>query len=351
MLEREMEDLLWLAPNLLLGEELSPLRRQVISDLGRADLILRDQDGALVIIEVKRGSAPRGVGGQIRDYLGAEKLMNPDALIRLMVVANSCMPARKAMLANWGIELKEIAESRFRDVAISSGYVFRSEANLPQSNAIEEPEQRAPHSSSLIRKESTHSTLDQAGNRLEGDESQRSVEERPPFSPALLTPDNCSAAKPEQSKLTADRKEGASCVDARDAGLNGPLLVDKFKALVYESLPPAFWFGGLRKDGRINLRGPCGITILGIREVRGNLLLGYLPGAVDERILDPTLDRLRDAGFEIRVLPEWRVRKYEVKASETQLAEHGSLIVEAIIEADRVRPSARANWQSDPSLS
>jgi hypothetical protein len=127
MTEREMEDLLSRFTERLLEEALKPIARQQTYLVGRSDLVFQRANGNRLIVEVKRGSAPRGVGGQLRDYWGAEKARNPGKAIDLMVVANEIPFERKRLLEDWNIEWREIPEKTFRDVANAEGYIFKSE--------------------------------------------------------------------------------------------------------------------------------------------------------------------------------------------------------------------------------
>ena len=58
MTEREMEDLVWSYPDLLLNEPLTQHKRQQSSNVGRSDLIFRDKFGRLLVVELKKGAMP-----------------------------------------------------------------------------------------------------------------------------------------------------------------------------------------------------------------------------------------------------------------------------------------------------
>lgn len=60
MIEKEMEDLIWMYPErFLAGEELTKQGRQVPVETGIADLVFRHALGYLLIVEIKRGALPR----------------------------------------------------------------------------------------------------------------------------------------------------------------------------------------------------------------------------------------------------------------------------------------------------
>jgi hypothetical protein len=142
MTEREMEDLLYHHPDLLLGEPLKPVARQRSSPVGRADLIFEHPNGYRLVVEVKAGVAPRGVGDQLHDYWGAEKAAYPDTPIEMMVVANEIPRERRLYLEKRDIDAKEIPQKKFRDVAARVGYIFTSEQQAevtPQSRAVQAP--------------------------------------------------------------------------------------------------------------------------------------------------------------------------------------------------------------------
>lgn len=134
-----MEDMLYNYPDLLLGEPLKPIARQRSSPVGRADLIFEHPNGYRLVVEVKLGVAPRGVGDQLHDYWGAEKAAHPDTPIEMMVVANEIPRERRLYLEKRDIAAKEIPVKRFRDVAARVGHLFTSEqgteAEIPSGPA------------------------------------------------------------------------------------------------------------------------------------------------------------------------------------------------------------------------
>jgi len=135
MVEKEMQELLWRYPERFLHEKLSRFDYESSSDVGRADLVFEDSYGRLLIIEVKKGTLPRGAIAQLLDYFGMMKRKFPEKPVELMVVANVIPEERRLTCENRTIECRPIAEKTFRDVAAEVGYIFRSEAHIPQRSS------------------------------------------------------------------------------------------------------------------------------------------------------------------------------------------------------------------------
>jgi len=129
MVEREMEDLLWDHPEKFLGEELTRFERQSGSGVGRSDLIFIDRIGRYLVVEVKHGKLQRGAVEQLHDYYGMMKHRFPDSVVELMVVANQIPDERRLACEKLNIEVREISEKKFRDVASEVNYVFHSETD------------------------------------------------------------------------------------------------------------------------------------------------------------------------------------------------------------------------------
>ena len=67
--EKSIEDIIELNPNLITGDKLFIIGRQVQTDTRKfLDLLAVDKEGSLVVIELKRGYAPRDIVAQILDY-------------------------------------------------------------------------------------------------------------------------------------------------------------------------------------------------------------------------------------------------------------------------------------------
>lgn len=128
MTEREMEDLIWEYPERFLNEPLQKFERQSVSRIGRSDLIFTDRIGRLLVMELKLGTLQRDAISQVIDYFGVVKERFPDKSIELMVVANSIPNPRRLACQQYNIEPIEISQKKFRDVAESVGYAFKSES-------------------------------------------------------------------------------------------------------------------------------------------------------------------------------------------------------------------------------
>lgn len=81
--EREIEDLVWDDLEAFTGTPLFPVARQArIAGSGIPDVIALDEDGAVVVIEIKR-DVDRGQLAQILEYAGWARLTNLDEIARL----------------------------------------------------------------------------------------------------------------------------------------------------------------------------------------------------------------------------------------------------------------------------
>ena len=149
MIEREMQELLWLYPERFLNEPLKQIAWEPPSAVGRADLVFEDRHERLLVIEVKHGKLPRGAIDQLLDYFGMMKQRFPDKAVELMVVANVIPAERRLTCESRDIECREISERMFRDVAAEFGYIFASEVNAQA--ALE-----APTNTSRPRDTGTH---------------------------------------------------------------------------------------------------------------------------------------------------------------------------------------------------
>ena len=68
-IEKELEDLLECNPSLILNKKILIIGRQITTDTQkRIDLLALDENGYLIVIELKRGYAPREMIAQVLDY-------------------------------------------------------------------------------------------------------------------------------------------------------------------------------------------------------------------------------------------------------------------------------------------
>lgn len=136
MTEREMEDLLWNHPEKLLNETLNQFSRQQRSRMGRSDLVFVDRLNRLLVVEVKKGTLPRGAIDQLHDYFGVLKREFPDRPVELMVVAHRIPDERRLACDKYDIEAREVSEKKFRDVAQEVGYKFDPEADANERSPL-----------------------------------------------------------------------------------------------------------------------------------------------------------------------------------------------------------------------
>lgn len=125
MKEKDIENLIALYPHEFFPKDNFKLKGQQVK-LGRcyADILFTDQYDRQIIIEVKRGILSRDAAGQIMEYYGLLKQSEPDAIIELIVCANTIPHERKLFLENVGIECKELGLSMIQKIAAKYSYTF-----------------------------------------------------------------------------------------------------------------------------------------------------------------------------------------------------------------------------------
>jgi hypothetical protein len=143
--------MLWKHPDKLLNEPLTPFRRQPSSQVGRADLIFKDRLGRFLVVEIKKGTLPRGAVNQLVDYYGMLKREFRDEPVELMAVANFIPQDRAIACLKYDIEPREISEKRFLDVARDVGYRLEPEAGAGDNAATSESPSKAEITVSMKR--------------------------------------------------------------------------------------------------------------------------------------------------------------------------------------------------------
>lgn len=118
--EEHLED--WLASNIgMLDPDLLVIGRQVRTVHGSfIDLLCIDPDGALVVVELKKGKTPREVTAQALDYaswvkdLGAEEIVDiADGYLR------EAGPLAEAFAAKFNVDLPEVINESHRSVVVA----------------------------------------------------------------------------------------------------------------------------------------------------------------------------------------------------------------------------------------
>lgn len=125
MLEKDIENLIAQHPNEFFPNANFKLQGQQVR-LGScyADILFTDKYERKIIIEVKRGILSRDAAGQVMEYYGLLKEKQPDAIIELILCANTIPHERKHFLENVGIECKELGLSLIQQVATKYNYKF-----------------------------------------------------------------------------------------------------------------------------------------------------------------------------------------------------------------------------------
>jgi hypothetical protein len=125
MKEKDIENLIALYPHEFFPKEHFKLKGQQVK-LGRcyADILFTDKYDRQIIIEVKRGILSRDAAGQLMEYYGLLKQSNPDAIIELILCANTIPHERKLFLENIGIECQELGLSMIQKIAAKYKYTF-----------------------------------------------------------------------------------------------------------------------------------------------------------------------------------------------------------------------------------
>lgn len=125
MLEKDIENLIASYPEEFFPKsKLTLIGQQVKLGTCRADIMFSDEHDRKIIIEVKRGILSRDAAGQVMEYYGLLKQREPDAIIELIVCANTIPHERKLFLEKVGIECKELGISLIQKIADRYNYEF-----------------------------------------------------------------------------------------------------------------------------------------------------------------------------------------------------------------------------------
>jgi RecB family endonuclease NucS len=85
-LERDIQNYLENNPSTL-GEILTIIGKEFAVPVGRIDLLAKDVNGNIVVIELKLGTANRDAIGQLQSYMGAIQSAEPNTFVRGLLVA------------------------------------------------------------------------------------------------------------------------------------------------------------------------------------------------------------------------------------------------------------------------
>jgi hypothetical protein len=128
---REVEDLQeWIKTDpVILGRDLAIIAEQIPTKSGLADFLAIDQNGNLVIVELKRDSLPREVVAQAIDYASDVATWDADK------VAEICLKFA-------GQSIEDLLNENFQDIDLADLVINRVQRMLLVGFSVEEPLQR-----------------------------------------------------------------------------------------------------------------------------------------------------------------------------------------------------------------
>jgi hypothetical protein len=141
MLEKDIENLIASFPDEFFPKSGFKLVGQQVR-LGNkyADIIFQDQFDRKIIVEVKRGILSRDAAGQVMEYYGLLKEINPNEIIELVLCANVIPPERKRFLEISGIDCVELGINHINKIANKYSYEFIKSTNkLKTDTGVEIP--------------------------------------------------------------------------------------------------------------------------------------------------------------------------------------------------------------------
>jgi hypothetical protein len=134
MLERDMEDLIATYPKDFFNKEFTLIgRQQSFADVGRFDLLFKDEFGWMILVELKARVAKYEDATQLAKYKDELARRNETSVI-MWLVAPHIPSSIREFLDGIGIEYTEIHEAQFRHVAQRYGKTFSRELQ-PESNS------------------------------------------------------------------------------------------------------------------------------------------------------------------------------------------------------------------------
>jgi len=113
MLEKEMETAVANCPDLFIEPGLSLVRRQVVINGRRPDILFEDRLARQLLVEVQSGRLDEEHVQRHFYYFFDYRAKYPSNHLRLLFVANRIVPQHKAFLDEHGYEFREISEGDF----------------------------------------------------------------------------------------------------------------------------------------------------------------------------------------------------------------------------------------------
>lgn len=113
MLERQMEEAIASCPDLFIEPGLTMIRRQVVINGRRPDVLFSDSLSRHLLVEIQCGRLDEGHLQRHFYYFFDYRAKYPSAHLRLMFIANRVVPQHKDFLDEHGYEYREIPEQDF----------------------------------------------------------------------------------------------------------------------------------------------------------------------------------------------------------------------------------------------
>ncbi|MGB8128302.1 MAG: endonuclease NucS domain-containing protein, partial [Candidatus Angelobacter sp.] len=135
MLERDIEDLVAAHPKDFFNKEFTLIgRQQSFADVGRFDLLFKDEFGWMILVELKARVAKYEDATQLAKYKDELARRNQTSVI-MWLVAPHIPSSIREFLDGIGIEYTEIHEAQFRRVAQRYGKTFSRDPHPEAPNA------------------------------------------------------------------------------------------------------------------------------------------------------------------------------------------------------------------------
>ena len=131
MLEKDMETAVAVCPDLFIEPGLSLVRRQIVINGRRPDILFEDRLARHLLVEVQSGRLDEDHVQRHFYYFFDYRAKYPSNHLRLLFIANRIVPQHKEFLDEHGYEFREIPESDFaRRMAECSGRPISADLSL-----------------------------------------------------------------------------------------------------------------------------------------------------------------------------------------------------------------------------